>query len=222
MTGTVLVVENEVLTQRLVSAVVEFCGFTPRMTENSRACLDVLNHGLEPVLILVDLEMPTVKGVEFLTALKPFSIDERCPIVVFTANNHENTIMEAIRLGADDVVVKPFKTIDLAHRIKELTYVIEESELQALLHNLHIHEDHLHDAPSLHHRVGPSFNLFPFAVANQRMCVAIPRGMSPQVVARISLKELRSQISIFRSCTSGWRKVWPRSSKMAVRLPKAG
>ncbi len=222
MAGIVLVAEDEHLSQRLVTAVIEYCGLTARITDNGRDCLNLLNEGLEPSLILLDLEMPTMGGIEFLSALKAFPKEERCPIVVFTANNQESIVLEAIRLGAEDFIVKPFKTSDLAQRIKDLTYAFNEADLAVLLHKLPIQDDRLHDVPSLHQRIGTGYNLYPFVVTNKKMCIAIPRGMSPQVVARLDHKDLVEQISIFRNCATGWRKVWPRSSKMTGRLSHAG
>lgn len=218
MPRIVLVAEDETLSQRLVMAVIQYCGLTPRIVNNGQELLDALNEGVEPELILLDLEMPIMGGIEVLRALKVYSPEERCPIVVFTANNQESTVLEAVSLGADDFVVKPFKTNELAQRIKDLVFDIGESELKTILLNLHIKDERLHDVPSLHKRVGPDASLYPFSNQDKRMCISLAYGQSPQLIARMGMKELMTHISIFRKGSFGWRKVWPRSAKLTKKL----
>jgi CheY-like chemotaxis protein len=214
MSRIVLVAEDETLSQRLVTAVIQYCGLTPRIVSNGQEALDALNEGLAPELILLDLEMPVMGGIEFLNRLKDIPPELRCPIVVFTANNQQSTVKEALALGADDFVVKPFKTNELAQRIKDLVFEISETELQHLLHNLHVRDMRLHEVPSLAQRVGNHHDLYPFSSQDKRMAIAVPHNSSPQNLARLPYADLSNQLAIYRKCAFGWRKVWPRSAKM--------
>ena len=220
MPRIVLVAEDETLSQRLVTAVIQYCGLTPRIVGNGQELLDVLNEGVEPELILLDLEMPVMGGIDVLKALKIYPAEERCPIVVFTANNQESTVLEAVSLGADDFIVKPFKTNELAQRIKDLVFDISESDLKSILSSLHIQDHRLHDVKSLHMRVGVDAALYPFSNQDKRMCIAIPFGQSPQTLARLGMNDLTTHISIFRKGSFGWRKVWPRSAKFTKTSSK--
>ncbi|MES2746519.1 MAG: response regulator [Bdellovibrionota bacterium] len=215
MSGLILVAEDEGLSQRLVSAVIQYCGYEAKMTENGQELLDALRSGLIPDLILLDLEMPVMGGIDVLKAIHAVPADDRCPIVVFTANNNVATVREAVSLGADDFIVKPFKTAELAQRIKDLTFETTESELKALLHNLHLADVRLLDSPSLKKKVGTLHDVYPLPNVDKdkRMCIALPKGLNPQTLARSGLRELRGKVMVFRECGSGWKKIWPRSGR---------
>ncbi|MBC7660061.1 MAG: response regulator [Chitinophagaceae bacterium] len=221
MPRVVLVAEDELLSQRLVTAVIEYCGLTAVIVSNGQECLDQLNKGLEPELILLDLDMPVMNGIEVLEALKAFPPESRCPIVVFTANNQSNTVIEAVKLGADDFVVKPFKSGELAQRIKDLTFEIGEMKLKSLLHGLQAPDLSLQEERSLIKRVSQGYELYPMVGDEKRMCLSLPQGQLPQILARLSLNELSQVVCIYRKCAFGWRKVWPRSTKLAKKSSNA-
>ncbi|RYF35050.1 MAG: hypothetical protein EOO38_29135 [Cytophagaceae bacterium] len=115
---------------------------------------------------------------------------------------------------SNDFVVKPFKTGELAQRIKDLTYEISEVELKELLHGLHVQDLRLHEIPSLK-KITAGCDLYPLSHEAKSMCVALPKGQMPQHVARLAMKDLTKLVSIYRKCAFGWRKVWPRSSNMS-------
>lgn len=209
MAGLVLVAEDEGLSQRLVSAVIQYCGMDAKITQNGQELLDELRAGLAPDIILLDLEMPVMGGIEVLKTLQSVHSDDRCPILVFTANNHEATVREAILLGADDFVVKPFKTADLAQRIKDHTFTLSEAELKRILFDL---DRPVADMPNLKKKAGQGRDLYRTPM-DSKLALSLPRGQSPQLLAAASLRELRAKVVIYREGDSVWRKVWPRSGR---------
>jgi len=82
-----------------------------------------------PCIILLDLSMPRMNGIEFLRALKQEEDLKRIPVVVLTASNEERDKVESFRLGVAGYMVKPVdyqqfvevvKTIDLYWTLSEL------------------------------------------------------------------------------------------------------
>lgn len=211
MAGIVLVAEDEGLSQRLVAAVIQYCGMEAKVTGNGKELMEALSSGIVPEIILLDLEMPVMDGIEVLKSIQHVPPEERCPILVFTANNQEATVREAITLGADDFVVKPFKTADLAQRIKDLTFEVSEAELKQLLYSLHVQDHRLAESAWFKKRVANTHDLYPLPSQGKKMCVAIPKGQAPQQIARFGRSELRNKIIIYRESGAGWRKIWPRS-----------
>ena len=63
--------------------------------------------GLRPGLILLDLSMPLMGGLELLRELKLDSRLRRIPVVILTASRHESDLQHAYELGAAGYVVKP-------------------------------------------------------------------------------------------------------------------
>jgi two-component system chemotaxis response regulator CheY len=62
----------------------------------------------KPELILMDWEMPTLSGIEALRLLKANPLTQATPVIMVTGSNDKKKIMEAIKLGAADYVIKPF------------------------------------------------------------------------------------------------------------------
>jgi len=60
-----------------------------------------------PKLILLDLKMPKVNGIEVLRQVKDQELMRAIPVVVMTSSNEERDVMEAYRLGANSYIVKP-------------------------------------------------------------------------------------------------------------------
>lgn len=71
-------------------------------------------------LILLDIKMPGMDGLEVLARLRRVPAYERVPIVMLTSIGSESDIVRAFREGADDYVLKPFSPIELVARVKSL------------------------------------------------------------------------------------------------------
>jgi DNA-binding NtrC family response regulator len=85
--------------------------------ENGRRALDLLEQGEYDVLLL-DLNMPGLGGIEVLKKMK--SLDMSTEVIVLTANANVSTAVEAMKLGAYDYLTKPF-------RLEELSPLIEKA-----------------------------------------------------------------------------------------------
>jgi CheY-like chemotaxis protein len=60
-----------------------------------------------PCLILLDLNMPQMNGIEFLAAIKRDANLKRIPVVVFTTSAQDTEILESYRLGVAGYMIKP-------------------------------------------------------------------------------------------------------------------
>jgi two-component system response regulator len=71
-------------------------------------------NNVEPRLILLDLKMPRVDGIEVLTAIKADNRTKRIPVVIMTSSQEENDVVKSYDLGANSYVVKPIDFNSLA------------------------------------------------------------------------------------------------------------
>src|SRR5690242_19596709 len=67
-----------------------------------------------PDLVLLDLGLPDIDGITLISMIRAAS---QVPIIVITANDEPRTLVRALDAGADDYVVKPFGTEQLAARM---------------------------------------------------------------------------------------------------------
>ena len=70
-----------------------------------------------PELVLVDLNMPNMDGLEFVKAYRQISLTT--PMIMVTTDSGQAQVVEAIKAGVDDYIVKPFTPALLAHRERE-------------------------------------------------------------------------------------------------------
>lgn len=216
MTAYVLVAEDEPINQRMAAAVIKSCGYEAKIVSDGRECLAELQNGKHPDLLLLDLDMPVMDGFQVLRHLKQVGNLEVFPIMVFTAHHKEEIVMEAIRLGADDFIVKPFQAHELGRRIRDLVLDIDESELRRVLENLRFPDATLASQPQIPADVAQGFHLFPVSLANRSLCIAVPQGLSPQALSKLAYPEIVLNTMIFRKGAVGWRKVWPRAKNLEV------
>lgn len=78
------------------------------------------NNDINPKLILLDLKLPKVDGLEILKQLKSDSQKKIIPIVVLTSSNEENDIIESYKLGVNSYIVKPVESDNFIEAIKKV------------------------------------------------------------------------------------------------------
>ncbi|MEM8772693.1 MAG: sigma-54 dependent transcriptional regulator [Pseudomonadota bacterium] len=107
MAKTVLIVDDDPTQRRLMRAVCEKAGYPVLQADNGEAALSLLRspEGNEVGLIMLDLRMPGLGGMETLRRAKSFRED--LPVIVLTAQGGIDTVVEAMQLGAADFFVKP-------------------------------------------------------------------------------------------------------------------
>ncbi len=108
MSTTVLIVDDDPVQRRLAEAMVRRLGFTPVVADGGAAGLAILRspEGGEIDVVLLDLVMPGgPDGLAVLAEMRKAGIDT--PVIVQTANGSIETVVNAMRAGAVDFVVKP-------------------------------------------------------------------------------------------------------------------
>jgi DNA-binding response OmpR family regulator len=114
MTKTILVVDDEKRLCDLVRAYLAQEGFRVVTASNGQEALFVARHE-KPDLILLDLMMPEMGGIEFI---RVFSKEGDAPIIILTAKLEENDKVLGLELGADDYITKPFSMRELTARVR--------------------------------------------------------------------------------------------------------
>ena len=113
----VLVAEDHRDTKELIKYNLVAAGFDVAVVEDGQSCLD-LAAAFKPDIVLLDLMMPGMDGLEVCRRLKADSNLSRIPVIMLTAKGEEVDRIVGLELGADDYVVKPFSPRELVLRIK--------------------------------------------------------------------------------------------------------
>ena len=110
----VLIVEDEQSISNFISMILTANGYDTIIVRSGEEALTMIASHC-PDLIVLDLGLPDMDGMEVLKAVRKWS---NLPVVVVSARNHEHDKVEALDYGADDYLVKPFGTSELLARIR--------------------------------------------------------------------------------------------------------
>jgi two-component system KDP operon response regulator KdpE len=110
----VLVVDDEPPIRKLLRLGLGAQGYDILDAPNARTALDLLSE--KPDIVLLDLGLPDMSGLELLQAMR--ARDERVPIVILSSRGDEAGKVQALDHGADDYVTKPFGMDELMARMR--------------------------------------------------------------------------------------------------------
>jgi len=115
----VLIVEDEPEIAELIEFHAARAGMRARKVHSGRIAIDVIKRE-KPDLIVLDLMLPDLDGLEVCRKLKQGEDTRSIPIVMVTAKGEESDVVAGIELGADDYVTKPFSPRVLMARLRNV------------------------------------------------------------------------------------------------------
>ncbi|MDI1472372.1 MAG: response regulator [Thermodesulfovibrio sp.] len=118
MSKTILIVDDSATMIMSLKAALEMQGFTVESASNGQSALDKIKSGLKPNLIITDINMPVMDGLEFIKNVRP--ILRFVPILILTTESEQKKREEAKKLGATGWLVKPVSGGDLINVIKKV------------------------------------------------------------------------------------------------------
>ncbi len=110
--ATILVVEDNEISRNMMKEMLPKIGFKVLTAENGKIALDLVNLN-HPDLILMDIRMPIMDGIEAITAIRSNPVTSKIPVIALTASTSSNNKEKLIKKGFDDYLGKPFKVNEL-------------------------------------------------------------------------------------------------------------
>jgi class 3 adenylate cyclase len=150
ISGRILVVDDTEANRDLLSRRLRRQGHTVVTADGGRSALEAVAKS-QFDLVLLDLMMPDINGLEVLKRLKAHPFDQHIPVMMISALDEIDSIVHCIEAGAEDYVPKPFDPVLLGARIgaslerkrlrdRELAFIdelrVEKSKTEALLLNI--------------------------------------------------------------------------------------
>lgn len=117
MAKSILVVDDDPMNLKMAEFVLKQNGFRVFLAKSGMECLDTLrnNRTIYIDLILLDIEMPIMNGIQTFEHIKLDFFD--IPVIFLTASGDKSDVMKALKLGAAGYVKKPFLPQDLLERV---------------------------------------------------------------------------------------------------------
>lgn len=111
----ILIVEDDPKTVELIRLYLEREGYRAMIARDGRSALQLVRQD-EPALIVLDLMLPKLEGLEFCRILREAA--STVPIIMLTAKSTEEDILRGLEVGADDYITKPFSPRELVARVR--------------------------------------------------------------------------------------------------------
>jgi two-component system, NtrC family, response regulator AtoC len=126
--GTIVIADDEPNIRRVLEAALTREGYNVITAENGKKALDVISSTPQIDILISDLIMPDINGVELLEAAR--EIDPGMSVLMITAHGTIKTAVDAMRLGAFDYITKPFDMDEMKIVVKkalERRHLIDET-----------------------------------------------------------------------------------------------
>ena len=120
MAKTILIVDDSATMLMSLKSALSLGGFQVETATNGQVALDKLNAGLKPDLILTDINMPVMGGLEMIGKVRAMPSCRFFPILTLTTESEAAKRDQGRRLGATGWLVKPAAGADLLKVIKQV------------------------------------------------------------------------------------------------------
>lgn len=127
MKKLIAVVDDEKDILELIAHHLKREGFTVKQFQSGKDFLLYMNS-VPPDLVLLDIMLPGMDGLEICRILKGKQATRSIPIIMITAKSSEADIVVGLELGADDYIVKPFRPRELVARVKSTMRIYDLKE----------------------------------------------------------------------------------------------
>lgn len=114
---TILVVEDDRISLNFIKAMLIEAGYRIQTAEDGLLCLNMVAE-VNPDLVLMDVVMPNMDGIEACRRLKGDGSLQHVPVIFVTGNTDDRTLQAAFDAGANDYVRKPVKQVELLARVR--------------------------------------------------------------------------------------------------------
>jgi len=114
----ILVVEDDLVTQRMLSARLEITGYDVITASDGEEALNKARKE-NPDLLILDLMLPKMTGYEVCRMLKFDDKYKKIPIIILSSLDQQDEREKAVKAGADTYVIKPFDLEQLLVKIKD-------------------------------------------------------------------------------------------------------
>jgi two-component system cell cycle response regulator len=160
--STIVVAEDDRLTREHTSAVLREKGFVVETVEDGQLAIErVAQGGVD--LVLLDVMMPKMSGLEACRVLKGMQRESFLPVVLLTVKSDTASRVEGLKIGADDYVGKPFDDSELVARIDAMLRIKKLHDhvnaAKSRLEQLSLHDEltGLYNYRYLHTRLNEEF-----------------------------------------------------------------
>ncbi len=126
MTPKILVVEDDIMTAKILALLLTRAGYEVTVVHDASAALGAVEQ-VNPHLLILDVMLPGIDGYEICRLLRREPNTKRLPILMFTALARPADQRQGFVAGADDYLVKPVNSNELLSRVRSMLFFSVET-----------------------------------------------------------------------------------------------
>ena len=117
----ILAVDDSIMIRKINTGAAAVIGYDLLEAGNGVDALEIVERSREDIaLVLLDINMPVMNGFDFLRNFRSNPDNDAIPVVVVSTESESTSVFNAIKLGAQSYVVKPFSVEEMERKINEL------------------------------------------------------------------------------------------------------
>ncbi len=122
-TPKIMIVDDEPINLKVTKGYLELAGYRDfTITDDDAHAVELIQR-VAPDIVLLDVMMPHVNGLEILARVRSADTTASLPVVILTASNDRETKLQALELGATDFLAKPVDPSELVPRVRNALVV---------------------------------------------------------------------------------------------------
>jgi len=94
--------------------------YTVVAKQNGKDALEWMQQGVIPDVIIADVNMPEINGLDFIRQIRASGFFKNIPLIMLSGNEGTSDKIKCLKAGADDYVIKPFNPEELEARIENI------------------------------------------------------------------------------------------------------
>jgi len=123
----ILIVDDEDMIRKILTEAIGKCGFEVQTAKNGREGLEIFKE-YRPELVITDIQMPEKNGLELLEEIRELSPDTI--VIIITASDSQEYAIQALRLGANNFLHKPFSLKELTAHLEKYSAVLDSRSVE--------------------------------------------------------------------------------------------
>jgi len=116
----ILIVEDDYITSKILQVTLERHDYEVFVVHSGQEALDFLENHFDVQLVMTDIQMPDMDGLELIGMLKERIELKKTPFIVCSSSKEKDTVQKAAALGCTEYIVKPFNSKELMNKISRI------------------------------------------------------------------------------------------------------
>ena len=141
----ILIAEDDLVSRRVLQGLLQKWGYTVLVAADGNEALQILAGPGYPRLVLLDRMMPHLNGLDVCRAIRNAGTVPYVYVILLTAEDRQEDVLEGFAAGADDYITKPFEAQELKARVQTGARIVELQE-QLIAAREDLREEVMHDS----------------------------------------------------------------------------